>query len=249
MWKRLTYLVDYANIPPAKELTELLPVLDDMNNCPYRNDSTHAFLLRRIGANYFKKGDCLEAIRYYRESIKVTSENKNKSVRQKDLILSYYFLGVFYGSLNNVSEKMKALDSCIAYARRLNTPSDIACVAALYQKVEYYFDIGDYQRCIEYAIMCEKFALEYASHETEKRNVEVGRQNAESSLLWRVKALLVLKEYDQAEKLLTNKLEEYKKWVSTIISGRSIPKWQNYNCTRKIISRLIFSLIPPLSGI
>ena len=153
----------------------------------------------------------MEAIRYYRESIKVTSENKNKSVRQKDLILSYYFLGVFYGSLNNVSEKMKALDSCIAYARRLNTPSDIACVAALYQKVEYYFDIGDYQRCIEYAIMCEKFALEYASHETEKRNVEVGRQNAESSLLWRVKALLVLKEYDQAEKLLTNKLEEYKK--------------------------------------
>src|SRR4030095_14991813 len=137
-------------------------------------------------------------------------ENANGGrVNPRALVSSYYFLSVFYASLNNVLEEMRALDSCITYAMKLKMMTDISCVAALYRKVEYLFDVGDYHGCIEYAIMCEKFALEYASHETEKMNIMAGRTNAESSLLWRVKALLMLSEYETAEKLLTNKVEEY----------------------------------------
>ena len=42
-------------------------------------------------------------------------------------------------------------------------------------------------------------------------NVMSGITHAESSLLWRVKAMLVLKEYESAETLLTDKVEEYRR--------------------------------------
>ncbi len=212
LWQRLVFLRDASNLSPKEELAELLPISVKINSCPYRNDSTHAFLLRRIGANFYLQSDFARAVQYYLESIKIVSSKANSSrVNIRDLISSYYFLSVFYGSLDNVNEEMKALDSCIAYSIRLRMTSDIACVAALYKKVEYFFDIGDYHRCINHAIMCEKFALEYANRETEKMNVLAGITNAESSLLWRVKAMLVLKEYESAETLLTDKVEEYRR--------------------------------------
>jgi CHAT domain-containing protein len=212
LWKRLVYFTNSPKVTPSEQLSELLPILDKMNTCAYKDDSTHAFLLRRVAAGYYLQGDYLNAVRYFRESITMITDNAGKpNVKLKDLVPTYYFLSVFYAALHNVTEEMKAADSCIAYGMRLNMPSDISCVAALYKKVEYYFDIGDYHRCIDYAKMCEKFGSEYASHETDKMNVQAGRTSVESSLLWRVKALLTLKEYETAEKLLSNKFEEYKK--------------------------------------
>ena len=212
LWRRLVFLRDASNLSPKEQLAELLPISVEINSCPYRNDSTQAFLLRRIGANYYLESDYTRAIQYYLESIKIVSTTANSSrVNVRDLVSSYYFLSVFYSSLDNVNEEMNALDSCVAYAIQLQMTSDIACVAALYKKVEYSFDVGDYHRCVNYAMMCEKFAWEYASHETEKANVMAGITNAESSLLWRVKAMLILKEYESVETLLINKVDEYRR--------------------------------------
>jgi CHAT domain-containing protein/tetratricopeptide (TPR) repeat protein len=204
-------LLHASKVSPQKQLPELLSYLDNMNACPYRNDSTHSFLAQTIADLYFDEADYLKSVQYFSQSIYITTSNANKpSVKLKDLIYDYYWLAGSYDSLNNVSEKMKAIDSCITYAMRLRISSNIYCIAAMFREVKYSFDVGDYHRCIDYAIMCEKNAKEYASHETEKWKIEMGRTHAESALLWRVKALLTLKEYESAEKLLVNKLEEYK---------------------------------------
>src|SRR4030095_3925135 len=114
LWKRLDFLVNSSTISTKDQLAELLPIEATMSHCPYKNDSTHAFLLRRIGANYFLQGDYLNAVQYYRESIKIVTENANGGrVNPRALVSSYYFLSVFYASLNNVLEEMRALDSCI----------------------------------------------------------------------------------------------------------------------------------------
>ena len=105
-------------------------------------------------------GRFARAVQYYLEAIKIVSSTVNSSrVSVRILFPVTIFCRYFMSSSNNVNEEMRALDSCIGYAMQLEMPSDINCVAALYRKVGYFFDIGDYHRCIDYAIMCEKFAL------------------------------------------------------------------------------------------
>ena len=100
---------------------------------------------------------------------------------------------------------MAALDSCYTVAIRINY-IDPSATAALYKRGEYFFNIGDYQRCIDYMQRCE-----WLSKELSVEFLELSREYRSSSLLWQVKALLELKKYEQAEKLLINKIDECKR--------------------------------------
>ena len=212
MRNRIISLRDSLKSPPQEQLKELLGYVDGMNSCPYRNDSTHVFLLGRIGDLYFKQADYLKAVQYRQQAIKIITVNAGKkSVNPKSLPGRYYYLYLAYDSLNNFTEKMKALDSCSTIAMRLKVV-DRACLTALYKQVEYYFDIGEYSRCIDFALKCEMLGQEYAD-----RNVDVkiekyaGERYALSSLGWHVNALLKLEKINAAEGLLENKIDEYKK--------------------------------------
>lgn len=210
MKKRILYLRDSLKPPPQEQLKELLGYVDKMNNCPYKNDSTHVFLLGRIGEIYFNQSDYLRAVQYRRQAIEIITANVDKpSVKPRTLPGRYYWLSVAYDSLNNFAEKMKALDSCSAIAIRLKYV-DRACLIALYTRVEYYFDMGDYHRCIDYAIKCELLAREFADKNTGLEK-DAGEGYASSSLGWHVNALIKLKKFEQADELLKNKIEEYKK--------------------------------------
>ena len=95
-------------------------------------------------------------MQYRRKAIDITTANAGKpsvklKISARDAII---YLSVAYDSLNNFTEKMNALDSSSAIAMRLKY-MDRASLIALYTRVEYYFDIGDYHRCIDYAIKCE----------------------------------------------------------------------------------------------
>ena len=131
------------------------------------------------------------------------------SVDKKVLVGGYWWLSKMYESLNMVTEKMKAIDSCIAVAERLNY-ADLANLAALGIKIEYYFDVGDYYRCIDFATKGEAVATKYASINN-GNNYQDGIRWVFTSLLWRIKALLILKDYKSAEELLAHKLEDCKK--------------------------------------
>jgi CHAT domain-containing protein len=209
LYKHLNYLRDSSKLSPKEQLAVLSGYLDKMNTCPYKNDSTHAFLLRRIGYLYFLQNDFLKAVPYYHQSIKIMTASAGKPSDLKQLISSYYWLSANYDSLNNVSEKLKALDSCAAIAKRINYV-DRAYLSALYARVEYFFDVGDYYSCINYAKRCEAVAWNYANTST-KQEYMTAISYVLSSLAWEVNSLLELNKYESAEKLLVNKVEECKK--------------------------------------
>jgi len=203
LWKRLVFLRDSYQFSNTKKLKELLTYEKQMKNCTYRNDSSNVLLNQRIGMAYFKLSDYLKAVQYLRESIRIAN---SKSTNARHNIWNYFYLSAAYDSLHNGLEKMKAIDSCISVAMKLNLASDIACLYSLYSKIEYYYDIGDYYNCQQYAKTCEKYAFQYAQQDNDR-----GMSFASSSLGWNVEALLRLKDFKSAEHLLINKLNEYKK--------------------------------------
>ena len=212
MRNRIISLRDSLKPPPQEQLKELLGYVDGMKTCPYRNDSTHVFLLGRIGDLFFRQADYLNAVKYRQQAITIITVNAGKkSVNPKSLPGRYYYLSLAFDSLNNFTEKMKALDSCSTIAMRLKVV-DRACLIALYRQVEYYFDIGEYSRCIDYAMKCEMLGQEYADinvYATKEKYV--GETYALSSLGWHVNALLKLEKIKSAEELLMDKIDKYKK--------------------------------------
>ena len=210
LWRRIIYVRDSSKLSPKEQLPELLGYLGKMNTCAYRNDTTHVTLLLAIEDAYFQQAEYLKALQYRREAINIIEKNAgNPSIIPQKLPGNYYWLSVIYDSLNDVSEKMRALDSCADIAIRLNYISR-ASLLALYTRVEYFYDIGDYYRCIDYATRCEKMGREFArSKDILERND--GISYASSSLHWKVNALLRLGKHEEADKLLSNKLNEYNK--------------------------------------
>jgi CHAT domain-containing protein len=208
---RIVYYNNNPNLPSKQILGELEPYLASINDCPYKNDSTHVFLLRRIAKEYFKMGDNLRALAYEREALEIMNSNKGKpSINPEHLVYIYYYLSLIYKSLNSASEEKAAMDSCFNIGMRLKCFSNIAFIQTLSNLSEFNYDIGDYHRCVEDAITCEKLSTEIASS-TIRENREFGVLLVSYSLGWHVKALLELNEYEEAENLIANKLEEYKK--------------------------------------
>lgn len=207
---QLNYFKRVSSIPSSQKLTTLLNYSERTRLCPYPYDSTYCDLLVSIGELYHKKADYLKAIQYYKQAIGFIYSNKNSPLIQpKDLVKYYNMLFDSNDSLNNTSEKIAALDSAIAVGIRLKSVTRL-CLWSLYYKILYFFDIGDYYRCSETAIMCEKLGKEYAASAAEKE-APGGLIYASVSLHWNVNALLALSRYDDAEKLLLEKIKEDQK--------------------------------------
>lgn len=203
LWKRLVYIRE-SSISPARQLQELLQYEADIKNCSYQYDSTYAFLLQRIGVAWFKQGDYLKAVQYARQSIRMIMDNAgHPAINPTHNISNYYLLYVSYDALNKVFEKMKALDSLITIAIRFKSV-DRLCLTALYKRVEYFYNIGDYQRCMNYITMGEAATREYMR----------GADSAKYSFYFlgrKVWAQIALKEYDLVKQLLVNKAVECKR--------------------------------------
>ncbi len=97
---------------------------------------------------------------YYLKYLDITKRNLGRpGFSIVDMAGGYYWLAMTYEGLNMKKEKMMAFDSCIAYAEKARH-NDRANLVALYQKVEYFYDLGDYYRSIDYATKCETIAIE-----------------------------------------------------------------------------------------
>jgi CHAT domain-containing protein len=209
LWERVSYL-NSSKIPQQKKLTELLNYLNEMNGCPYKNDSTHELLLSSIANIYSEQGDYLKEIQYRQQAIDIISANASRpSVKIRILPGRYYWQSVAYDSLNNATERRKALDSCITTSMRLKYV-DRSTLTAFESRVEIFFDVGDYQPCIDYSEIWESLGRKYANNTTGLEHI-VGERSVYSSIGWRVKALLELRKFQTAEELLKDKLEEYRK--------------------------------------
>jgi CHAT domain-containing protein len=206
--KRMSYPIDSTKT--QEQLAELLPYVDSMNACPYKNDSVHAFLLRRIGGLYLLQGDYLKGLNYYKQFIDIVERNAGKpTVNIKCLLGGYYWLSVFYDSLRMVNEKWEALDNCANVGEKIGVV-DRSNLYALYSRMIYFIDIGDYYRCIDYAMRCETLGRNYAKANNGLEN-KTGLEYMLASSLVKAQVLLITGEYDAAEKILANKVDEYEK--------------------------------------
>ena len=217
LWERLVYINDTLRSASETELNILLKLESSKNPSLVRNDSTWAFLLAGIGHLYYEQGDYLKGALYYHRAIDLIHSGIDKPwIKPDHLTMFYYRLSAVYDSLNQVSDKMKALDSCIAISRSQKS-TNIFYLAALYQKIGYYYDIGDYNNCINYANICEMMGREYA-HKG-KREYDVGMAYVSSSLTWNVISSGQLNHYFVSDSLLKLKLEEFNKTGNTFDLG------------------------------
>jgi len=196
-----------VNSSQQKDLSELSGYLDKIRYCPYRNDSTHARLARRIGWMYAKNGDYLNGVKYFSQCVNIITTNADRpAINITDLPGSYYWLSTAYESLNMVKERMTALDSCYKVSMRINYV-DYSTMRALYEWGQYFFNLGDYHRCIDYMQRCESLLKAYPKIGL----ASIREEFMSGSLLWQTKALLELKQYEEAEKTLNSRMEDCKR--------------------------------------
>jgi tetratricopeptide (TPR) repeat protein len=124
--QRMAYLSATSKLSSDEKLTELLGHLNNIKDCSYKNDSTHVTLLLKINSVYFQRGDYLSAVNYRRQAINIITANAGKpSVNINILPGIYYWLSELYDSLENFTERMRALDSCAAIAIRIKSKQEL----------------------------------------------------------------------------------------------------------------------------
>lgn len=186
-----------------KKLKDLLAFENVIKNCGFTNDSTHAFLLQRIGAAYHNIDDYKRAITYTQQAINIISKNFNEpSIDYKVIIKDYYNLSIYYDSLDMQFERNKAVDSCVTIALKLKFTSG-ETIYLLSVRVKTLFNIGEYERCYKYADIGAISVKNY--HDTDSINY------VNTFLMGKVNVLKKNKNYARAESLLLNKLKDYKK--------------------------------------
>lgn len=205
LWERLNYLAkNSSTITSQDQLKELLAYEANIRNCDYRKDSIRSLLLQRIGAAYLKQDDYLLAIKFISQSIRlVNAGGESLPVNTTCQIRNYFILSKCYEFLNRGMERMKAVDSVVSISLRSAIINNY-CFYALTAKVKYLLDVGDYNKCIYYADLGEKITRQYA-HGKDSLYYMM------SFLTWKMNSLFILKQYDLAEELLANKVDEYKK--------------------------------------
>ena len=194
----------YDTFSDVQKLTLLLECENRVKACRYRDDSSHSALLSAIALMYHKESDDVKAIQYYRQAIALVS-GRTGAVPAKDLVEYYCNLSDAYESLNKVAERLASLDSAIAIGMR-SPPISRLFLWCIYARVVYYYDVGDYRRCMNMQLSCEKFGKQYASSPAE-RTVPGGRLlYADASIQWNVNALIELRRFDDAESTDVNRI-------------------------------------------
>ncbi|MBA4166146.1 MAG: CHAT domain-containing protein [Chitinophagaceae bacterium] len=197
---RITAL-KHSDVSPADQLKELNGNLVSFQKCPLQTDTVFAYLLQRIGALYFIQKDFKNAVNWSLQSIKAEASNPDFNSRTDFNIRVYHYLQMFYDSLHMQRQKMEAADSCINIAMRTNRITDDV-LFNISQKVDYSFDVGDYQRCTDYAKIGESITG-YSKIKDDSIAYVSGFFNMH------VNGLTLMKKFDEAERILYKKIREY----------------------------------------
>ena len=201
LWHRIIYLRDSSRVAPEKQFDELSAYRKTMDQCGYRDDSTYAFLLQRIGWLYTTKNDFANAILCTQKSIAIVDEHKNSpAIIPSMSIKSYFNLSLMYDSLKLETKKIAAWDSCISHAISLQTGYQYA-LDALSFLVPLLFNKGDYFRCVDYANLAESLVAKTSTTdvEREERSIEF--------FTWKINALVFLKRTNEAGSQLINEID------------------------------------------
>ena len=202
LWHRIIYLRDSTHVPDKEQLKELNGYLSNIRLCSYQNDSTHALLLLRTGWLYSKQKDFKKAIELTTSSIKmITDHPADPKINATHIIKCYYNLRLLYDSIGQGNLKLRAMDSCIYNAVKFKTGYDYA-MQLINWEIQYYFEKGDYYRCINYTKLAEDI--------TQKANYQ--SNYIYFYLIWEINSLISLNKIEFAESLID---KSFSKCVST----------------------------------
>lgn len=192
------------------QLQTLLQYESAYKQCDY-GDSIHVLLLRAIGSKYYTLAANAKAAEYLRKSLDIVSKpGRNSPFYIRQHVSCYLWLSEFYGKLKNTPDRMRAIDSCITVAMRMNAFASYFCIRALYFRAEYFFDKGDYHRCIKDAELCEKFAADFIKTKPPEIEQQLADSHAFSSSGWYVNAQLALNNSQAVDKYLAQRIERYR---------------------------------------
>jgi CHAT domain-containing protein len=195
LWRRIIYLRDSSRVPSEEQKAELLRYLDKVKSCPYKNDSTHALLLQRLGWLYSTQKDFIKAVQCSRQSLDIIYKNRDRpSVNYGHVVKTYNNLRIFYDSIGDYKLKQQAIDSCISIGLKLNKGDPHGL---LLMKTFNLLQSGDYYKCIEMANIGE----------------QISRTNLNYSylpyyLIWKIDALILVKKFGEAEEVLTKAVND-----------------------------------------
>ncbi len=227
LWKKLIFLRDSSTLSPKDQLNELLSFEQVLGKCTGPRDSVFALLQQRIAVAYYKMANYEHAETSIQLAINTISYNSGKPfVNPQHLVRSYYILSLILNSSNRPNEKRQAEDSCISISLRTGA-KDPFVVSVILGREEYLFDVGDYHSCISYAKEGDMIV----------KKSNPGHDSLAylmNFLIWRINALIILKDFEEAEKLLAVKIEEFKKankdyYLGTIYERLAAVKIQESN--------------------
>ncbi|MBS1933016.1 MAG: CHAT domain-containing protein, partial [Bacteroidetes bacterium] len=170
---------------------------------------------------YYLSGDFIHAIQYAKKGLNVIYTNAgNPAISKHNLSRYYYYLSIFYDSLNQHTLRNKAADSCIANEIRLN--GDFKYIFFLLdRRVQDFFFEGDYHSCINLAELGETIVRRSYRYDDSLDFVLY-------FIYYKVKALYALKKFSTAEDFLKSKKAELKRNKNKKFVGGSIYNLYGY---------------------
>jgi CHAT domain-containing protein/tetratricopeptide (TPR) repeat protein len=130
-----------------KQRDELLQHIKFMKQCPVTIDTVLVQVLQRTGALYYLLGDFTHAARYTDEAIETLRRLTPFYSNDQLLVRMYHYLNIFYDSLQLKNRQIAAIDSSVHFALAAGIVNN-EILNNLMQRVDYSFNIGDYERCL-----------------------------------------------------------------------------------------------------
>ncbi|HEX2629365.1 MAG TPA: hypothetical protein VHM26_10140, partial [Chitinophagaceae bacterium] len=204
-----------------QRITILTTYLKAMERCPNKNDSVHVFLLMGIFGLHSYNSDYAAAMPYEDRAIDIMTKNfNNPNINKQKLIRAYSHKAYTYGLLGNYREKMKAANDCINVSVLLKDSSDAGYARSLNDRMKYNYDLGDYQRSISDAVMCERVTRNYFRNRVlQSGDLDFASSMVLGSLGWYVQSQLALKNFTEAEKFFEEITKQYEQGFFSRFNG------------------------------
>ena len=202
------------NKDTVEQIKELLSYEKKLANYSCSQDSFYTTLLLRISTLYYMVFDFANAIQYSKRAIQIINSNINSpAIRKNDIVRCYYYLTIFYDSLNLAQLKSKAADSCIFYEKKIGLEFRYTCFLMAYKVKDLFFK-GEYNLCADYAALGEVLAYKYYPASDRMAQIIF-------FIAYHANSLNLLKRFAESEAFLQSQKEQFlesrnKEYISVI---------------------------------
>jgi CHAT domain-containing protein/tetratricopeptide (TPR) repeat protein len=195
-----------------KVLNDMLDIENSLSKCKDPEDSLVLSLYSGITIAYYHLADYLHAIQYANKALDFSrAQSLHHLSKPVPLNKYFYFLSVFYDSLQLIKQRNDAMDSCISYEIKQNGPY-VYSLFLLADRAKELFSTGEYALCADQSTLGEAFIHKFYRFNDSLDFVAY-------FVYYRSRALFALKNYSEAANLLRTKEKAFEKLKNKIYLG------------------------------